>query len=581
MKIKNLNISSFRGIPNEQSFNFTDKKDNPISTLIFGDNGSGKSSIIDAIEFNLQGKIERSDSLKNEFRASAISLNKPILNGSKTICTLENNTINERNIGVSFDDEKAIYKYEKSYQKLHPNFQIAPIALRRNDIISYSNTPVQSKQVLFWKFIYNSSSNDNENTFDNVLIQNLDKERIKLKTKRRNEIENLAKYLKIDIEKIPSTNSNDYNSFVKHKVRKGLTNSQYRSLKNTGNLKGVNEKAVRISENLSKISIDIKNVETQIKNIKRINSPSKDSKKNEVKKFLSQASQHLTQAFKNISTVDFIKDITVLIGELTEVSFEIKVTLNNNKTVTPNSIFSEANLDLLILLLYTSIIKESNKYGQSKLLILDDVLQSVDSTIRLNFLDYLVKEFKDWQLIISAHDRLWLNQIRSVFRRNSHTFKEIEIYRWDFMSGPQIFEIESSEENNPLQAALKTQNTQIIASQAGLFLETICNKLSMNLNTSIQRKFEDKYTIGDLWPGIKKHFKKTELNILTDEIDKLLHIRNLLGAHYNEWSISLSNYEVNSFAENILLFYHKVFCKKCQSWLNRNNNCNCKNLIIG
>ncbi len=580
MKIKNLHITSFRGIPNEQSFNFTDKKGKPISTLIFGDNGSGKSSIIDAIEFNLQGKIERSDSLKNEFRAFAVSLNKPVLNGSKTICTLENNSANERNIIVTFDKEKDKYKFEKSYQKLHPNFQIAPIALRRNDIISYSNTPVQSKQVLFWKFIYNSSSTDNQNTFDNVLIQNLDKERIQLKTKRRNEIENLAKSLKIDVENIPSANTNEYNHFVKHKVRKGLTNGQYRSLKNTGNLKGINAEAVRISEYLSKISIDIRNVETQIKNIKRINSPSKDSKKKEVKKFLSEASQHLTKAFKSISTVDFIKDIKVLIGELTEVSFEIKVTLKNNKTVTPNSIFSEANLDLLILLLYTSIIKESNKYGQSKLLILDDVLQSVDSTIRLNFLDYLVKEFRDWQLIISAHDRLWLNQIRSVFRRNSHAFKEIEIYRWDFVSGPQILEIDNDEENNVLKEALKTKNTQIIASQAGLFLETICNKLSMNLNTSIQRKFEDKYTLGDLWPGIKKHFKKSELNKTTEEIDKLLHIRNLLGAHYNEWSISLSNYEVNSFAENILSLYCKVFCEKCQSWLNRNKTCNCKSLII-
>ena len=111
-------------------------------------------------------------------------------------------------------------------------------------------------------------------------------------------------------------------------------------------------------------------------------------------------------------------------------------------------------------------------------------------------------------------------------------------------------------------------------------METICNKLSMNLNTSIQRKREDKYTLGDLWPGIKKHFKKTELKLITEDIDKLLHIRNLLGAHYNEWSISLSNYEVLSFANNILNFYKKVYCEKCQSWLNRNNNCNCKILEL-
>jgi len=580
MKIKRLNITSFRGIPNRQTFNFSDKNDRPISTLIFGDNGSGKSSIIDALEFNLQGKIERSDSLKNEFRAYAISLNKPVKSGSQTTSILEDNTENERNIVVNYDQEKQKYSFEKSNQNLHPNFQIAPIALRRNDIISYSTTPVQNKQILFWKFIYNSSSNNKESTFDNVLIQNLDKERIQLKTKRRIELERLANSLKINVDKIPSVNTNDFDSFIKSTVRKGFTNKQYLTLKRNGNLKGINEQAVTISNSLSNISSEIKTIESQIKNIKKINSPSKDSKKKEVKKFLFEASQHLTNSFKKISTVNFIKDIEVLIGELTEVSFEIKVTLDNGKTVSPNSIFSEANLDLLILLLYTAIIKESNKYGQSKLLILDDVLQSVDSTIRLNFLDYLVNDFKDWQLIISAHDRLWLNQIRSIFRRNSHRFKEIEIYKWDFNTGPQIFEIESENNLNTLEIAINTKNSQIIASQAGLFLETICNKLSMNLNTSIQRKREDKYTLGDLWPGIKKHFKKTELKLITEDIDKLLHIRNLLGAHYNEWSISLSNYEVLSFANNILNFYKKVYCEKCQSWLNRNNNCNCKILEL-
>ncbi|GAK97213.1 hypothetical protein JCM19294_1259 [Nonlabens tegetincola] len=580
MKIKKLEIESFRGIPNKQTFSFENKSGKPISTLIFGDNGSGKSSIIDALEFNLQGKIERSDSIKNQFRASVLSLKNHIKKGAKTKSYLENNSCNERNINVSFDEDKQKLKFEKSNKSLHPNFQIAPIALRRNDIISYSTTPVQNKQILFWKFIYNSSSNDNENSIDNVLIQNLDTERIELKSKRRIEFENLAKSLKTEINNIPKINTNEYEAFVKNKIRKGLTNKQYNSLKQSGKLRGVNEKAVSISSYISQITKEIRDIEAKIKNVKSINSSSKESKKNEVKKFLSQASKHLTIAFKSISTVDFIKDIEVLIGELTEVSFEIKVTLQNGKTVSPSSVFSEANLDLLILLLYTSIIKESNKYGQSKLLILDDVLQSVDSTIRLNFLDYLVKEYSDWQLIISAHDRLWLNQIRSIFRRNSHVFKEIEIYRWNFSTGPQIFELGNDNNNNALQIALNTKNTQIIASQAGLFLETICNKLSMNLNTSIQRKIEDKYTMGDLWPGIKKHFKKTELRELTEEIDKLLHIRNLLGAHYNEWSISLSTHEVLSFAKNILEFYEKTFCPNCQSWLRRNNFCECKRLEL-
>ena len=143
----------------------------------------------------------------------------------------------------------------------------------------------------------------------------------------------MANSLKINVDKIPSVNTNDFDSFIKSTVRKGFTNKQYLTLKRNGNLKGINEQAVTISNSLSNISSEIKTIESQIKNIKKINSPSKDSKKKEVKKFLFEASQHLTNSFKKISTVNFIKDIEVLIGELTEVSFEIKVTLDNGKTV--------------------------------------------------------------------------------------------------------------------------------------------------------------------------------------------------------------------------------------------------------
>ena len=57
MKIKSIYIHSFRGIPKELTVNFIDKKGKPVSTIISGDNGSGKSSIVDAIEYNLQGRI--------------------------------------------------------------------------------------------------------------------------------------------------------------------------------------------------------------------------------------------------------------------------------------------------------------------------------------------------------------------------------------------------------------------------------------------------------------------------------------------------------------------------------------------
>ena len=52
IKIKTLNIRACRGIP-ERGLDLDGK-----SLLILGENGSGKSSIVDAIEFFFTGKIE-------------------------------------------------------------------------------------------------------------------------------------------------------------------------------------------------------------------------------------------------------------------------------------------------------------------------------------------------------------------------------------------------------------------------------------------------------------------------------------------------------------------------------------------
>lgn len=576
MKITKLKIESFRGIPNELTLNFADSKNNPLSTLIFGDNGSGKSSIIDALEYNLQGKIERSDSIKNEFRPSPLSWCNDYKMGSKTTIFFQDDSINKREIIVHFDVEKETYTLSKSVNKLHPNFQIAPIVLRRSDIINYSSTPIQKKQILFWSFIYKSDNLELvENLNDKVLIQNLEKDRIRLKSLRREKIKNLANFLKLSDSEIPSLR-NEFISFIKNKIRGGLTPRQYNDFKNRGILKGVNEKALNLANEILELFDEIQELQKQLNKPKT--SQISEIKKIETQNFLREASAHLTKAFHSISTSDFIDEISFEIGEMTDVSFEIIVKLKNGKITSPNNIFSEANLDLLILLLYTSLIKEASNYGQTKLIVLDDVLQSVDSTIRLNFLEYLLINYKDWQIIISAHDRLWLNQVRSVFRRHQHKFKEIEIFNWDFQTGPQLIEPQTYGIDNPLYVAIKTNNIQLIASQSGLLFEKICQNLSIELGTSIQRKKNDQYTIGDLWPGIIKYFKKSDLNNITIEIDKLLHIRNLLGAHYNEWAISLSNEEVLRFANCVNQFYLKTFCEDCHNWINKSDRCICGKL---
>lgn len=582
MKITQLNIESFRGIPDKLVVDFT-KNGQACSTIIYGDNGSGKSSIIDALEYNLQARIGRTTAIKNEFRPSPFNLRNDIDSIAMTRCHFSDKSENERYIYRHIDkNDKEIFK--SSDGKTHTNFSIAPIALRRSDIISYTSMPVQKKQVLFWSFIYTTDAKPNEqepkdNKLDQVVIQNLDQERIILKANRDNKREELAKVMKITLDEIPKSLS-DTQQFIHKRLRGGLNKHQYRRLQKKAVIKFENEKANRIAKDLIKIHEELKENTSRLNRVSNINSGSNERKKKETRKFLSEASQHLTRSFNKISTSNFVKEINVKIGKLTEVSFEIEVVLSNGNVTTPNNIFSEANLDLLILLLYTSIILESEKYGQSKVLVLDDVLQSVDSTIRAKFINYLLDTFKDWQIIITVHDRMWKNQLISEFQRKSHSFKEIDIQRWDFESGPRLVYKDSKGCNHDLLDALKLNNIQFIASATGILLEAICDNLSVSLNTTIKRKYDDRYTIGDLWGGVKKHFKRTKISNITEDIDRLLIIRNLISAHYNEWAHSISDQEIIDFAEAVNSMYLKTHCNECVTWIDKTNRCKCGKIII-
>ena len=262
-------------------------------------------------------------------------------------------------------------------------------------------------------------------------------------------------------------------------------------------------------------------------------------------------------------------------------SFNIDVELSNGKIVSPTDVFSEANYDLMILLLYLSIIRVGVDLGQSPVLILDDVLQSVDSTIRTNFIDYILKNLSTWQLIVTCHDRLWLEQLRYMFNLRGHAFKEYHIYNWSFNMGPLIKEVKGRVVDHTLKEAIATNNVRIIAAVAGPFLEMICNELSVSLKCSIKRVALDKYTLGDLWPAVRKALSKTSLSQTAEEVDRLLFIRNLLGCHYNQWADALSDEEVLRFANSIQSLYEESYCAKCLSWIQidpygkKTISCNC------
>ena len=76
-----------------------------------------------------------------------------------------------------------------------------------------------------------------------------------------------------------------------------------------------------------------------------------------------------------------------------------------DQTAHPLNFLSEGHLDSLGLCIFLAFIKQFN--GAFRLIVLDDVLTSVDATHRRRVIDLLATEFADYQLVLTTHNPEW------------------------------------------------------------------------------------------------------------------------------------------------------------------------------
>ena len=490
----------------------------PVSVILVGDNGTGKSTIVDALEFALQGTFVRATSLTSPSLPAPISFWHA----------------NQATISVDLDDgthiTNRIWKDEfhkvHSNHSTHPAYGWCPIALRRKDILAFLNSPAAQRQVFFLDyFTHPRREQSGELTED---LDTLATRRIVLKKSRRNLAPSLAEELHVATDDVP-TNKKQFDEFVREFVYKGLTSAQRKQAIDSGRLY-VRPKVQSLLAEYSQILQDIRALGDKISDLQRLHRLPRPEVLQQLKTFLNSAAGDLSRWFTDLSSCrSFVESIELLPGELSEVSLSIELTLKTKQKCAPHQVLSEANLDLIALLLFISLAHQSITYGQEKLLILDDVLQSVDAVIRMSFSELLMREFHDWQLVFTVHDRMWHNQLRELFRRHNKPFVERQLTRWSFESGPIIAE-PSADLDERVLGAIQQGDLEASCALCGLLLEAVCQRLSWVLGTSVTRRKEDKYTLGDLWPGVAKKLKKSNVATCAEDVDKWIHLRNLVGA---------------------------------------------------
>jgi len=257
----------------------------------------------------------------------------------------------------------------------------------------------------------------------------------------------------------------------------------------------------------------------------------------------------------------------------------------------PRGHYSEGHIDSLGLCIFLAIRRfQYNQNPDLSLLVLDDVLQSMDAGHRRKTAEMIFKKFKDHQIVITTHDNLWFDYLKQASHRHMKN-RKLRYYRisdWQIDTGP-IFGDHLNDYEWLISKKSEKANPRDKSIKAGRLLEELLQNMCTNLWVNVRFNLSGKYTIDPLWSAFYSAAKKFDrFYSLTKQhlgtIEKTRNIRNWAGAHWNSWAMNLTSQEAQEFCDAVIDLRKCVYCEHCKEFIKRINDiddlwsCKCEKL---
>ena len=144
------------------------------------------------------------------------------------------------------------------------------------------------------------------------------------------------------------------------------------------------------------------------------------------------------------------RDFELLLSGTRRASAELKINAFGLQRVDPRALTSEGHLDSLGICIFLAFVKTFAT--DSKFIVLDDVIMSIDSSHRSRVAELLLTEFNQWQMVLTTHDEIWFDEFELSQRAHDlrNAFLNLRITGWSLNGGiilkPYVGRWESIEE---------------------------------------------------------------------------------------------------------------------------------------
>jgi hypothetical protein len=308
-----------------------------------------------------------------------------------------------------------------------------------------------------------------------------------------------------------------------------------------------------------------------------------DVLKDELNKLYSQVQEDFSSFYRAINGDDESKFTAKLAP--TEGRVEFDVDFYERGLFPPGAYHSEGHQDGMGVCLYLALMKRL--FGdQFTFALLDDVVMSVDSGHRYQFCQLLKRNFPQTQFIITTHDRLWAEQMKSAGLITAKT--SITFYGWTIESGPLV--ASGQEVWQEIAASLGKEKVSDAAATLRHHLEYVSRVLADQIGATPPFHADGNYELGELLPSVLSRMKALygkaaesaqswgkddEKELIARRKESLSSCSGASNAeqwainravHYNEWAkFGKRDFEpvVTAFKDLLECFR----CASCEFWL--------------
>lgn len=295
-----------------------------------------------------------------------------------------------------------------------------------------------------------------------------------------------------------------------------------------------------------------------------------ETKKAKVQEIYCSIQSEINQFYSILHPNDIHTDITLKVVKRASTSLKMK--LFDRDEDDPRALISEGHLDSLGLCIFLAFVKKFNQ--NCSLLILDDVVTTIDSQHRRNICELLYNQFNDCQLIITTHDKIWNDQLRASQRAygSEGLFKNLTLYSWNLENGPIISQYKPKWEK--IQEKIDNNDKEGAGSASRYYLEWILKEVAQNIGASVKFKHSGLYTIAELFTPVNNRLNKllrdgdfkNKYKIVISKLDSTVFMANLLS-HDNPHAGNFSLDEVKDFGECVHNFHEVFECSKCRTFI--------------